>query len=592
MEIIRLRRDLDRLGVDNSSRPQAAPRDDLLDRAAMLEQRAISLDIAEFIACALLRKADILFALNRHDDTLEALTAARSALGRLRESDLLAFILTKQAEALACMNDWTRVNDICAEGISLVEQFRFKITPQYAQSAYLRPRISLYTLGVRAAYEIGQPDLALGRAELAKCRSVSRYQAQDKDEAPSHSDDVEPEFRKVCQQIDAAQKSPGGASEALRNKRRALWDLLTIQRFQSRGVDTLPEFSVTAVQDALGSNDAVIYYFRIDAETLLTCVLNRDEFVIDMLPFPPAAQTALEEYIRESSQSGEGNLGLLARFLWPKRDHLLWNKSRLFISPHQLLHAVPFHALPFNGDFLIKTFAVGYIPNLSSLLLKGRRPAKPKVLAVGITDYHVDGVILRRLPDAEIEAHEVQDTHQGRGIHVDLLSGSEASEERLLLRDMGEYTCLHFATHGQNVESDTPMESYMYLVDSKLEAIEIANWRLRADLVVLSACSSGQRAIRGRGMNQLPGDDLLGLQAAFFAAGARRVLCCLWPVGSKAARTIMVAFHGFLAGGMEAEFALQAAIKQYLGGARILRREPSYWAPFFLALVGSPSFQE
>jgi CHAT domain-containing protein len=64
--------------------------------------------------------------------------------------------------------------------------------------------------------------------------------------------------------------------------------------------------------------------------------------------------------------------------------------------------------------------------------------------------------------------------------------------------ELGEFTCLHFACHGTNVDNNTPMESRLFLRDSILEGLEIANWRLGAQLVVLSACCSGQRAIKGR----------------------------------------------------------------------------------------------
>jgi hypothetical protein len=590
MDIIRLRRELDRLGIENASRPRDGLRDDLLDRAVSLEREATTLGLAEFLTVARTRRADILLSLKRYDEAFNALTKARSSLGDLRESDLLAFILTKQAEALSCLDEWSKVSDICREGISLVEKFRFKVTPQYAQSAYLRPRLSLYTLGVRAACEMGQFDLALERAELAKCRSVLRYQSQPPDAATiSDGDDVETEFRKVCAQIDAAQRTPAGVPEALGNKRRTLWDLLTIQRFQS-GAHRLPEFSVSAVQSALGDGDAVLYYFWVDTETLLICVLDNQDFVVKPRKVPSITRGALEDYIKSSSSTGKGDITGFSNALWPEDVRLLRSKNRLFISPHQLLHAIPFHALPFDGQFLIETFAVGYIPNLSSLLISRPRLNQPKILALGIENYQVDR--LGPLPDAEIEVQELQRVYEQKKISVDVLRGPEALEENLVQKNLGEYSCLHFATHGENVVSETPMESWLYLVDSRLEAIEIANWKLCADLVVLSACSSGQRAIRGRGMNELPGDDLLGLQAAFFVAGARRVLCSLWPVDSKAARTITVATHSLVAAGMEPEFALQAAIKQYRDKAVILHRNPSYWAPFFISLVGRPSSQE
>ena len=533
-----------------------------------------------------MRRADIFLVLRREGEAVQALAKARIALRGQRESDLLVYVLARQAEALSRSMQWREVSEICGEGISLVERFRYKVTPQNAQSSYLRLRISLYTLGVRAAYETGEFALALERAELAKCRSVLLYQGRGEVDDTSDHKTLEQEFKSVCQQIDEAQKHARSISEALRSRRRVLWDLLTIQRFQMRVADALPQFSIPAVQAVLGSGDAILYYFRIDAQTLLTCVLDRSDFVLDIRTLPPEAQLALEDYIATFLEKGEGDLVSIAHVLWPKGDHLLSNNSRLFFSPHQMLHAIPFHALRFEGKYLIRRFAVGYIPSLTSLLLPSRTLPQPRVLALGIADYKLEG--LQPLPDAETEVREIAAIYRQKEVQTDLLLGPEALEENLLTSDLSKYTCLHFATHGQNVESDTPMESYMYLFDSKLEAIEIANWKLRADLVVLSACSSGQRAIRGRGMEQLPGDDLLGLQAAFFTAGTRRVLCTLRPVRSKAARKLMVAFHTLLTGGMEPEFALQAAVKQYLGEAEMLHREPSYWAPFFIALAGNP----
>jgi CHAT domain-containing protein len=84
-------------------------------------------------------------------------------------------------------------------------------------------------------------------------------------------------------------------------------------------------------------------------------------------------------------------------------------------------------------------------------------------------------------------------------------------------------SCLHFSTHGDNIIVDRPMESRFYLQDSLLDGLELANLRLGADTVVLSACCSGHRSIAGRGLNELQGDDLFGLQAAFFRAGANYV---------------------------------------------------------------------
>ena len=124
------------------------------------------------------------------------------------------------------------------------------------------------------------------------------------------------------------------------------------------------------------------------------------------------------------------------------------------------------------------------------------------------------------------------------------------------------------------------------LYDSRLEGVEIANLSLNADLVVLSACCSGQRPISGRGMAELPGDDMFGLQDAFITAGARQVVGTLWPVDSEAAAAITTALHRYRLAGEPADLALQHAVCDYLRQAGVLKRNVYYWAPFFLTVVG------
>jgi len=52
---------------------------------------------------------------------------------------------------------------------------------------------------------------------------------------------------------------------------------------------------------------------------------------------------------------------------------------------------------------------------------------------------------------------------------ITALKGSEVQGDRFRRLDeageLGKFTCLHFATHGANIESDTPMESYLFLQD-------------------------------------------------------------------------------------------------------------------------------
>jgi len=60
--------------------------------------------------------------------------------------------------------------------------------------------------------------------------------------------------------------------------------------------------------------------------------------------------------------------------------------------------------------------------------------------------------------------------------------------------------------------------------------------KLNADLVTLSACSTGL----GKLVN---GEGILGLTRAFFYAGARNVAVSLWNVNDASTSTLMKAFY-------------------------------------------------
>jgi hypothetical protein len=175
-----------------------------------------------------------------------------------RPYDLKVAIYARKAEALGRLEDWSAVIATCAEGIKLTETYRYKAIGQYLQSAYLRSRIRLYSLGVKAAYERHDYALMLEWAELSKCRSVLRYHQQR--HAPAGAlEQTEQEFLWVCQQIDTARvQKEGSVPVELLKKRRTLWDLLLIQRAQSRSVAPIPEFSLEAVKSVLADDEAVL----------------------------------------------------------------------------------------------------------------------------------------------------------------------------------------------------------------------------------------------------------------------------------------------------------------------------------------------
>ncbi len=105
--------------------------------------------------------------------------------------------------------------------------------------------------------------------------------------------------------------------------------------------------------------------------------------------------------------------------------------------------------------------------------------------------------------------------------------------------------------------------------DGDLEAREILDLKLHADLVTLSACETGRGKVR-------PGEGLLGLAWAFTAAGARTVVVSQWKVSDETTPVLMKSFYQGLRNGLGKAAALRAA-------ERNLREQsphPYYWAPF------------
>ena len=107
----------------------------------------------------------------------------------------------------------------------------------------------------------------------------------------------------------------------------------------------------------------------------------------------------------------------------------------------------------------------------------------------------------------------------------------------------------------------------------------------------MSACHSGQRALSLPALSELPGDDLFGLQAAWFQAGAHTVIGALWPLDDKSAAILLPNLHRQLAAGAAPDIALQSAVCDYLKAPNF-RPDVFFWAPLFASSLGRVTNKE
>lgn len=194
-------------------------------------------------------------------------------------------------------------------------------------------------------------------------------------------------------------------------------------------------------------------------------------------------------------------------------------------------------------------------------------------------DYAERGFSFVRLPYTRDEVLAISNLFPLDQRHVYL--GAEAREEAVKSEKLDDFRFIHFATHSF-LDEIRPGRSGILLSrapqsleDGILQMGEIMRLKMNADLVTLSACSTGL----GKLVN---GEGVLGLTRAFFYAGARNVAVLLWNVNDFATATLMVSFYRHLSRGVPESEALRQAKLSLLHSSQPLWHHPYFWAAFVI----------
>jgi CHAT domain-containing protein len=379
-----------------------------------------------------------------------------------------------------------------------------------------------------------------------------------------------------------------------------------------------PRLSAKEIQQQVLDPDSLLLEYAIGEQRSYLWAVTSGSLSTFELPnrqvIESAARTLYDAMASGRSVQGAA-AGLSQVLLGPVADQL--GQKRLLIVGLDPLPRIPFAALPDpakgNRQPLILAHEIVNLPSASTLavlrLEAGSRAPASKLLAV-IADpvYEIDDPRMNSKPvhhapgryghraarrtarDCEIGFQRLPFSRR-EGMAVSALVppgqrleayGFAAAVKTVEDPALSQYRYVHIASHSC-VDKDRPRLSgiVLSLFDSQgkpqdgfLRLHQVYNLKLRADLVVLSACETAMgKEVRGEG--------LVGLTRGFMYAGASRVLVSLWRVNDRATAELMRLFyHAMLMDHLRPAAALQAA--QIALRKQPRWRSPYYWAPFVL----------
>ncbi|MBW4512462.1 MAG: tetratricopeptide repeat protein [Scytonematopsis contorta HA4267-MV1] len=266
--------------------------------------------------------------------------------------------------------------------------------------------------------------------------------------------------------------------------------------------------------------------------------------------------------------------------------------ERVIFIPQASLFNVPFPALlDEKGKYLVEKHTILTAPSIQVLDLTRQQKQRNSKLAARGKNALVVGnptipkikfgdsqMNLSPLPGSEREANTV-----AKLLDTQALIGNKANKA-VVMEKMQNAGTIHLATHGllQDFKGFGVPGAIVLAADSKpsrndginglLTAGEILDMKLRADLVVLSACDTG----RGK----ITGDGVIGLSRSLISAGVPSVIVSLWKVNDNSTEFLMSEFYRNLQQNPDKAIALRQAMLTTM--KQQAYSNPLRWAAFTL----------
>jgi CHAT domain-containing protein len=317
--------------------------------------------------------------------------------------------------------------------------------------------------------------------------------------------------------------------------------------------------------------------FRSSKNVIGVEIALRDRSGFTVAPPPP---------LRSTKPEPNFNLGRLHQLLIDPIANLLPKdpNAHVIFIPQGSLFQVPFPALQdANGTYLIEKHTILTAPSIQVLDLTRQQRQKRSsqqshsgnALVLGNPTMPIVSAYLGApkqqlspLPGAEAEAIVIAPL-----LNTQAITGAQGTKAAIVQK-MPQASIIHLATHGL-LDNLNGLSSAIALTpsgtdDGLLTAEEIFDMKLQANLVVLSACNTGE--------GRITGDGVIGLSRSLISAGVPSVIVSLWRVPDAPTAELMQSFYQNLLNNPNKAQALRQAMLTTMK----THSNPRDWAAFTL----------
>lgn len=517
---------------------------------------------------------------------ISAFKETEDLAGKLKISEVHWRALRGQGKCLAKNGNLDTATEAYKKAAEIVEDMRAAIKIEEFQNGFLTDKQDVFKELVLLLLDQNKTDEAFSYAEKAKSRSFIDLLGNQK---VSLKDDISQKlYDSLTKQKNQIRKIEEilGKTEEEDKRNQLLKDLVTArnsyqeiliqvkeQSPQLSSFVTVETLKIPEIQKLLEPNVALVEYLTTPNEIVIW-VVSQKNLQVSRVPIEEKELESLVKDYRERMQNLaplEEQSGKLYDLAIKPIEPFIQNQRTLGIIPNGILHYISFSSLKGPNGYLFEQHPLFYAPSASVLKFTferkyDKKSGPIKVLALGNPDL---GSFNYDLPLAELEANAIKWDFP----KIDVLTREKATES-WLKKHISEYQIIHIASHGE-FDPINPLFSSLKLTrdqsnDGNFEVNEVFALDIKADLVTLSACQTGLGKIEG-------GDELMGLNRAFFYAGTHALISSLWRVSDISTAILIKHFYRNYAKSLKAESLRKAQllVKQSYP-------HPSYWSGFSL----------